>query len=108
MLQLAKLSQKDRDSKKEKLYDYITSQEYRRQLEKILEIYEKMDALQIKEETNHQTMWKDRKDLNKQLSEVQVDITSSTTCITQDLQPEKPRKAKKPKKSKLILKILNS
>jgi len=93
-------SQKDRDSKESELYDYIASQEYIRQLEKILEVYEKMDALQISEERNHQTLWKCRKELTRQLSSVHVEITSGVNRITQDIAVAKPTKGKKPKKTK--------
>lgn len=51
-----------RDSKQSKLYDYLTSAEYSRDMQIILEAKSKLDELQRKEEDYHRTTWSKRKD----------------------------------------------
>ncbi len=92
-------SQDDRDSKEATLYDYITSQEYLRQLERVREVREKIDAMQIKQEAGHKKMWKERKDLSEHLSDIYTEISSEVKSITQSTPAAKPRKPKKTSKS---------
>lgn len=52
-----------RDSKQSKLYDYLTSPEYNRDIQTRLDAKSKLDELQRKEEDYHRTTWSKRKDL---------------------------------------------
>ena len=92
-------SQDDRDSKEATLYDYITSQEYLRQLERVREVREKINAMQIREETTHKRMWKERKGLSEKLADIYTEISSGVKSITQSTPAAKPRKPKKTNKS---------
>jgi hypothetical protein len=51
-----------RDSKESKLYNYITSLEYTREMESRIDLKSKLDDLQRKEEDYHMTMWCRRKE----------------------------------------------
>jgi len=94
-------NQKDRDSKEAQLYDYITSQEYVRLVEKVLEVYDKMNAMQISEEKGHQTLWKARKALHDHLSDIYKEISSGVNHITQEPSTIKPKQMRKSKKTKI-------
>jgi len=78
------LSQKDRDSKEAKLYDYIASQEFSRHVKVVQDVSGKMYALQIQEETGHKKLWKIRKALQENLTDAYEEITSSVSSITQE------------------------
>jgi len=93
-------SQKDRDSKEARLYDYIASQEFSRHVKVVLEVSGNLGTLQIQEETNHKKLWKIRKALQEKLTDAYEEITSSVSSITQEPSAKKPKQSKAPQKSK--------
>jgi hypothetical protein len=50
-----------RDSKKEKLYEMLTSPQYYRDVQTRLEAKSKLDELQRKEEDYHRTTWTEKR-----------------------------------------------
>ncbi len=80
-------SRKDRDNKESKLYDYIRGSDFVSTLEKLHTIYQKTADLQDNEEKAHATLWKNRKNLQSQINDVYVDISSGVDSIIQEKVP---------------------
>ena len=78
-----KISQKDRNSKEAKLFNFIKSHDFARRLSNVYDIYKKNKEQQVKEEKEHQTNWKTRDTINEQLREIYVEISSQITSIFQ-------------------------
>ncbi|MEX2192489.1 MAG: DUF2130 domain-containing protein [Nitrosarchaeum sp.] len=85
IIEISKLSKskEDQKAKQFKLYEYIISPEFTMILETLSEINEKLFNLQNKEERDHQTLWKNRKDLHEQLVKTYNEISSGIESITQ-------------------------
>ncbi len=86
IIEISKLSKSkgDQKSKESKLYNYIISQDFSMMLESLDRIHKKMFDLQAKEEKDHQTLWKIRKELQEQLISTHNDISSGIESITQE------------------------
>lgn len=72
-----------KNSKQEKIYEYLTSDQYLLNMENFLTMVEKLQRLQIKEEKDHQTMWNSRKELAQQILNIHIDLTSNVDSIMQ-------------------------
>jgi hypothetical protein len=77
-------SKRDQEVKQERLYRYICSEDFNTWFEKLSEIHGKMFELQNKEEKNHQTLWKTRKELNGQLVDTFYHISSDIENALQE------------------------
>ena len=71
----------DRTSKETRLYEYVMSQKYHRTISDLSQIHESLDALQKKEEKQHQTLWKERKSVVDQLLGTTSDIETEIESI---------------------------
>ena len=80
-------SQEDQKTKQSLLYEFILSNEFTSVLESISMYNEKMYNLQSKEEKDHQTLWKTRKQLSEQLLQAHNDLSSGISAIIQDVDP---------------------
>lgn len=85
IMEISKLSssRQDRNTKEAKLYEYVISSEFSLLLEDISQVNEKLYTLQTKEEKDHQTLWKSRKDLVEQLVMGYNDLSSGIESIIQ-------------------------
>ena len=97
IIEISKLSSStdDQKSKQAKLYQYVISSEFSMIMEDISSINEKLYLLQTKEEKDHNTLWKTRKELCDQLVNTHNDFTSGIESITQTELEEIPVEAKK-------------
>jgi hypothetical protein len=77
-------SKQDRETKQTKLYDYVRGRDFCRQVESICIVSEKMSRLQDDEEKSHNTLWKKREALQKQLRKTHIDISSGLDSIIQE------------------------
>lgn len=77
-------SMQDQETKQAKLYDYIRSREFYRQIEALCDTHTKMSDLLKKERKDHETLWKKREGLLKQLQDAYIDIGSGIDTIMQD------------------------
>ncbi len=77
------ISKDDQKSKQAKLYQYVMSAEFSMILEDVSGIDEKLYSLQTKEEKDHSTLWKTRKDLYDQLVKTHNDFASGIESIIQ-------------------------
>jgi len=85
IIEICKLSTgtDDQKSKQAKLYRYVMSSEFSMIMEDISTVNEKLYLLQNKEEKDHNTLWKTRKDLYDQLVNTHNDFTSGIESIIQ-------------------------
>ncbi|QUC64388.1 DUF2130 domain-containing protein [Nitrosopumilus sp. K4] len=85
IIDVSKLSmgKEDQKSKQAKLYQFVMSSEFSMTIEDIAGINEKLYLLQTKEEKDHNTLWKTRRDLYDQLVKTYNDVTSGIESITQ-------------------------
>jgi len=85
IIEVSKLSTSkgDQKSKQAKLYQYMTSSEFSRLIEEISMANEALYKLQNKEEKDHQTMWKSRKQEYSSLVRLHNDLCSQVESITQ-------------------------
>lgn len=77
------MSREDQKSKQAKLYQYVMSSEFSMIIEDISSINEKLYSLQTKEEKDHSTLWKTRRDLYDQLVKSYNGFYSGIESITQ-------------------------
>ena len=77
------MSKEDQKSKQAKLYQFVMSSEFSMTIEDIAGVNEKLYLLQTKEEKDHNTLWKTRRDLYDQLVKTYNDFTSGIESITQ-------------------------
>ena len=77
------MSKEDQKSKQAKLYQFVMSSEFSMTIEDIAGVNEKLYFLQTKEEKDHNTLWKTRRDLYDQLVKTYNDVTSGIESITQ-------------------------
>ena len=77
------MSREDQKSKQAKLYQFVMSSEFSMTIEDIAGVNEKLYLLQTKEEKDHNTLWKTRRDLYDQLVKTYNDVTSGIESITQ-------------------------
>ena len=80
-LSLLSKSEKERDSKEARLYEYIRSHEFMSQIEYISKTHIKLWQLQDKEEKEHEKAWKDRKQHYKQLEQHQSEMSLKIQSI---------------------------
>lgn len=73
-----------RESKQSKLYDYLTSPEYGRDVQTKLDAKSKLDDLQRKEEDYHRTTWTKRKEFIEKWFEADRKNNRIITDITQE------------------------
>lgn len=85
IIDVSKLSmgKEDQKSKQAKLYQYVMSSEFSMIIEDISSINEKLYSLQTKEEKDHSTLWKTRRDLYDQLVKSYNGFSSGIESITQ-------------------------
>lgn len=85
IIDVSKLSmgKEDQKSKQAKLYQYVMSPEFSMIIEDISSINEKLYSLQTKEEKDHSTLWKTRRDLYDQLVKSYNGFYSGIESITQ-------------------------
>ena len=85
IIDVSKLSmgKEDQKSKQAKLYQYVMSPEFSMIIEDISSINEKLYSLQTKEEKDHSTLWKTRRDLYDQLVKSYNGFSSGIESITQ-------------------------
>jgi hypothetical protein len=97
IIEICKLSTgaDDQKSKQAKLYRYVMSSEFSMVMEEISTVNEKLYLLQNKEEKDHNTLWRTRKDLYEQLVNTHNDFTSGIESIIQTDVLEIPVEAKK-------------
>ena len=77
------MSKEDQKSKQAKLYQFVMSSEFSMTIEDIGGVNEKLYLLQTKEEKDHNTLWKTRRDLYDTLVKTYNDFTSGIESITQ-------------------------
>jgi hypothetical protein len=77
-------SSKDRQAKETKLYDYIRSQTFTSNIERLYIIYKDMADLQNKEEQAHERLWKDRKAIQDRIHQIYIAISSGIENILQE------------------------
>ena len=77
------MSKEDQKSKQAKLYQFVMSSEFSMTIEDIAGVNEKLYLLQTKEEKDHNTLWKTRRDLYDRLVKTYNDFTSGIESITQ-------------------------
>lgn len=85
IIEISKLSSStdDQKSKQAKLYRYVISGEFSMVMEEISAINEKIFLLQTKEEKEHNTLWKTRKELYSQLVSTHNEFTGGIESIIQ-------------------------
>jgi len=85
IIEISKLSTgaDDQKSKQAKLYRYVMSSEFSMIIEEVSAIDEKLYMLQNKEEKDHKTLWKSRRDLYDQMVNTHNDFTSGIESIIQ-------------------------
>jgi len=85
IIEVSKLSMSkgDQKSKQAKLYQFVMSSEFSMTIEDIAGVNEKLYLLQTKEEKDHNTLWKTRRDLYDQLVKTYNDFISGIESITQ-------------------------
>jgi hypothetical protein len=74
----------DQETKQTKLYAYIRSREFYRQIDALCDTHKKMSDLLKKERNNHESLWKKREALLKQVEDAYIDIKSGIDTIMQD------------------------
>jgi hypothetical protein len=86
LIQISRLSanKQHQATKQSKLYDYIGSREFCRQMETICESDAEESELQKKEEKDHLTLWKSRKAIQDKRRNAYVSISSALDAITQE------------------------
>jgi hypothetical protein len=77
-------SSKDREAKESKLYDYIRSQEFTGNVEKLYSIYQDMARLQNTEEQAHERLWRDRKTIQEKIRQAYTAISNAIDSILQE------------------------
>ncbi len=77
-------SKVDRETKEKKLYDYVRSHEFSGRVETISSVYHRMSDLQDREERAHRRLWKDRKEIQRELNDVYADISTSVESVLQE------------------------
>jgi len=89
IIEIGKLSESkvDRDRKETRLYNYIRSSEFTSTVEKLHNIYQKSADIQDNEERAHAKLWKERKALQTQITDVYNGICSGVDCIIQEKLP---------------------
>lgn len=97
IIEISKLSSStdDQKTKQAKLYQYVIGSEFSMIMEDISSINEKLYLLQTKEEKEHNTLWKTRKELCDQLVNTHNDFTSGIESITQTELEKIPVEVKK-------------
>jgi hypothetical protein len=70
-----KISQQDWLDKEAQMFAFITSQEITRRLNSLYEVYSKMNDLHVKEQRDHQNLWKTKNTLIEDLRQIYVEIT---------------------------------
>ena len=80
-------SEKDRETKESKLYDYVKSPDFCSTIEKIYGIHQKMIELQNREEKAHERLWKERKELHAQINQTYMNISGGIETILQEKPP---------------------
>jgi hypothetical protein len=85
IIELARVSEskKGRETKEAQLFTYITSREFTDKIESLSLTHQRMFDLQVKEEKDHVTMWKERKGLQNDLRESYIHISSGLEGIVQ-------------------------
>jgi hypothetical protein len=78
-----KISQQDRLDKEAQMFAFITSQEITRRLNSLYEVYSKMNDLHVKEQRDHQNLWKTKNTLIEDLRQIYVEITGGIDSIVQ-------------------------
>jgi hypothetical protein len=76
-------SKQDLETKQSKIYDYIRGREFNSQIESICEAHKRLFDLQEKERRDHETTWKKRDELQKQLPDAHMHLRSGIDAITQ-------------------------
>jgi len=86
IIEISKLSlgKEDRQEKQDRLYEYVMSQEFSLILKTLSDLNEKLYNLQSKEEKDHQTLWKNRKNLQDDLLKTYNELSSGIESITMD------------------------
>jgi hypothetical protein len=79
-----RLSHNDRASKEAHMFAFITSQSFGRLLNSLYEIYKKERDLQVKEERDHNSLWKSKTKLTEQLKEIYMEIAGEIDSIVQE------------------------
>lgn len=79
-----RMSQKNRQDKEAQLFELITSEAFVRKLNCLYEIYNKEKDIQVKEEKDHQNLWKNRRALVEQLRDIYVEICGGIDSIIQN------------------------
>ena len=77
------LSTKDQKSKQTQLYEYMIGSEFSRILDNIFTAHETLYKIQSKEEKDHQTLWKARRNEIDKLVRLSNDFSSGVESITQ-------------------------
>ena len=77
------LSTKDQESKQTQLYEYMIGSEFSRILDNIFTAHETLYKIQSKEEKDHQTLWKARRNEIDKLVRLSNDFSSGIESITQ-------------------------
>lgn len=98
-------SSKDRQAKEARLYDYIKSQNFTNNIERLCAIYKEMVDLQDTEERAHERLWKERKKLQERIRQVYTSISSEIESILQE-KPAMHEFIKKEPKKRLLEPLL--
>jgi len=77
------LSSKDQKSKQTQLYEYMIGSEFSRIMDNISTAHEILYKIQTKEEKDHQTLWKARRNEFDKLVRLSNDFSSGIESITQ-------------------------
>jgi hypothetical protein len=85
IIEVSKLStsKEDQKSKQAKLYQFVMSSDFAMIVENIAQYNEKLFLLQSKEEKDHNTLWKTRREIYDQLVKTYNDFTGGIESITQ-------------------------
>ena len=78
-----KMSKQDRQNKEERMFKFITSQDVARKLNTLHEVYNKMNDLQVKEQRDHQNLWKTKSTLIENLLDIYTEITGGIDSIVE-------------------------
>lgn len=70
-----------RQSKETRLFEYIISPEFHRSMIELSQVHSQLSALQVKEEKQHQTLWKERKAMVERLVGNTTDLESEIESI---------------------------
>jgi hypothetical protein len=81
-------SKKDQETKQARIYEFITSREFCRRLESLSNDNMEMRTIQDKEEKDHQTLWKKRKEIVQRSRSTYIAIESEIDAIIQGQLPE--------------------